>query len=246
MDYRKVYNDLISKGKLRGLDKRKLSYYTECHHIIPKCMEGSNEDSNLVLLTSREHVIAHVLLSKMYPDNLKIIQSTSAILMKGNKRLGKVSLSFIIRIRENYAKHARELSKRQLGKEISSDIRKKISIANKGNLVSDDTKNKLKESRQMFKIKNIETGEIYDGIMDAVNKLGISRHQVRKQIKTEGSNLEIISKVRETFSYKVEGPDGTIYKSIKDCARTLNKCDKTIKNWIDNYPELGYKLVKSI
>ena len=243
MNYIKIYNDLVNKGKLRGLDKKKLSYYTECHHIVPKCMSGSNDEDNLVLLTAREHVIAHVLLCKIYPDNLKIIQSTSAILMKGNKRLGNTSLSFIIKIRENYAKHAKDLARRQLGKEVSSEIREKLSLANKGNVLSNSTKSKLEKSRQKFKIKNIKTGEIYDGILDAVAKLGISRHQVRKQINTSGSNLVIVSKVRKTFSYAVEGPDGTIYKSIKDCAKALNKCDKTIRKWIDNYPELGYKFI---
>ena len=36
----------------------------DCHHIIPKCMGGSNSTSNKVLLTPREHFIAHLLLSK--------------------------------------------------------------------------------------------------------------------------------------------------------------------------------------
>ena len=91
----------MNSRKSRGLDKSCLGYYTECHHIVPKCMNGTDSSYNLVLLTAREHVIAHVLLSKIFPDNLKIIQSTSAILMKGSKRLGKVNLSFIIKIREN-------------------------------------------------------------------------------------------------------------------------------------------------
>lgn len=36
----------------------------ELHHIVPRCMGGTNEPLNLVLLTPREHFIAHVLLAK--------------------------------------------------------------------------------------------------------------------------------------------------------------------------------------
>lgn len=49
---------------------------------------------------------------------------------------------------------------------------------------------------------------------------------------------------RQSKSIKVIGPDGTIYSiysSIKDCAKKLNRNDKTIKSWIERHPELGYK-----
>jgi hypothetical protein len=40
-------------------------HYYERHHIIPKSFGGSNESSNLVKLTAREHYVAHALLWKM-------------------------------------------------------------------------------------------------------------------------------------------------------------------------------------
>ena len=43
--------------------------YSEKHHIIPKCEGGSNKRDNLVLLTYREHIIAHRLLIRIYPDS---------------------------------------------------------------------------------------------------------------------------------------------------------------------------------
>lgn len=41
------------------------SGYTEKHHIIPKSLGGSNDSSNLVSLTAREHFVCHMLLTKM-------------------------------------------------------------------------------------------------------------------------------------------------------------------------------------
>lgn len=43
--------------------------FVEKHHIVPKCMGGNDEPSNLVLLPTRAHFIAHYLLYKSYPDN---------------------------------------------------------------------------------------------------------------------------------------------------------------------------------
>lgn len=39
--------------------------YSEKHHIVPKSIGGSNDPSNLVRLTAREHFLAHWLLTKM-------------------------------------------------------------------------------------------------------------------------------------------------------------------------------------
>lgn len=43
--------------------------YFEKHHIIPKCLGGTNDFSNLVCLTAREHFICHLLLVKITTGN---------------------------------------------------------------------------------------------------------------------------------------------------------------------------------
>jgi hypothetical protein len=64
MDYKKMHDNLIERAK-----NRKLEGYVEKHHIIPKCMNGTNESNNLVKLTAREHFLVHWLLHEMYPEN---------------------------------------------------------------------------------------------------------------------------------------------------------------------------------
>jgi len=63
MDYKKHYDNLILNSKHRIIDTTK---YYENHHIVPKCLNGDNSIENLVLLTPREHYIAHALLCKIY------------------------------------------------------------------------------------------------------------------------------------------------------------------------------------
>jgi len=68
MNYNKIYDSLIERAKIRILNG-----YTETHHIVPKCIGGSNEYTNLVDLTAREHFLAHWLLVKIYPNEFKIL-----------------------------------------------------------------------------------------------------------------------------------------------------------------------------
>lgn len=64
VNYLKIYETLISRAKNRTINE-----YTESHHIIPKCMGGSDTKENLVNLTPEEHYVAHQLLCKIHPSN---------------------------------------------------------------------------------------------------------------------------------------------------------------------------------
>ena len=69
MNYSKIYQDLVKSRKQRDIS-REIGY--ELHHIIPKCMGGTNDPCNIVKFTYREHYLAHSLLSLIYPENVKI------------------------------------------------------------------------------------------------------------------------------------------------------------------------------
>ena len=64
MNYQKHYDRLIERARVR----EKPGGYCERHHVIPRCLGGSDEPNNLVYLTAREHYVAHVLLAKMSGD----------------------------------------------------------------------------------------------------------------------------------------------------------------------------------
>lgn len=72
MDYQKHYNALIIRAK-----NRHQFGYTETHHIVPRCMGGTDNKDNLVELTPEEHYIAHQLLVKLYPNNVNLIRAAS-------------------------------------------------------------------------------------------------------------------------------------------------------------------------
>ena len=69
MNYKKLYDQIIENAKNRNIIENK--YYEE-HHIIPKCLNGTNDDNNLVKLTLREHYVCHKLLAEIYKEFLII------------------------------------------------------------------------------------------------------------------------------------------------------------------------------
>lgn len=68
MNHQNIYNSIIENAKSKNrikLKKNNINYvYYETHHILPKCLNGSNDKDNLVLLTAKEHYICHKLLNK--------------------------------------------------------------------------------------------------------------------------------------------------------------------------------------
>lgn len=94
MDYFRIYDMLIDRAR-----NREIQIYTERHHIVPRCMGGSDELSNLVRLTPEEHFIAHQILVKMYPREGKLKFALQAMLMDtGNQKRGNKEYGWIRRI----------------------------------------------------------------------------------------------------------------------------------------------------
>ena len=74
MNYKKNYYDYIDYVKTLNRYKGDGKYY-EKHHIKPRSLGGNDSEDNLVLLTAREHYLAHYLLWKFNPckeDELEV------------------------------------------------------------------------------------------------------------------------------------------------------------------------------
>ena len=97
MDYQKHYDNLVNRAR-----NRSVLQYTEKHHIVPRCMGGTDEESNLVKLTPEEHFVAHQLLVKLFPNNQKLIYA-AVVMTRGhngkrnnNKMFGWIRKQFAI------------------------------------------------------------------------------------------------------------------------------------------------------
>jgi hypothetical protein len=120
MNYQRIYNQLVSKRQQEVPEG-----YTEKHHIIPKCMGGTNNSDNMVRLTAREHYIIHQLLVKMYPENKNLI--LAVIRFSKHIKSGLIINSKLYAwLRIQCAKRASEIMK---GRIFTEEHRKNISLA---------------------------------------------------------------------------------------------------------------------
>ena len=84
MNYQKIYDQIIDRARKEQRAKKQGTYY-EIHHILPRCMGGSNKKENLILLTAREHFLAHWMLVRIYPEGDKLSFAFWAMCNQKNK-----------------------------------------------------------------------------------------------------------------------------------------------------------------
>ena len=135
MDYQRIYDQIIDRAKEEKRVKVKGGVYYEVHHIIPRCMGGSDEGINIVMLTAREHFICHWLLSRANPDNTKLIFAFHAMTVFKSSKL-----------QYRYTPPSRAV---QEAKELSSEIKKGQTLEEKvGKGRADQIKKQYSDSRR--------------------------------------------------------------------------------------------------
>lgn len=114
MNYLNSYTSIIENAKTVNRKRTKFEYF-ENHHIVPKCVGGTDETSNLVLLTAKEHFVCHHLLTKIYNDpKLKFAFWAMCNQMSGRREY-KINSATYNQAKENFAI---ENSKRHSGKKM--------------------------------------------------------------------------------------------------------------------------------
>lgn len=71
MNYLRAYELLVASARSQHRAKSDATYY-ESHHVTPRSWGGSDAPDNLVLLTAREHYVAHHLLYRAHPSDEKM------------------------------------------------------------------------------------------------------------------------------------------------------------------------------
>lgn len=133
--YSKWYFDIVNRA-----GSRVTNGYVERHHIVPKSLGGSNDQTNLVKLTAKEHFICHLLLVKMTTGKDQQKMWHAAWNMLNRKRLYQDRYKVTSRIYEFIRKNnAKALSQANTGKPsklkgrvITPEWREKLRQANLG------------------------------------------------------------------------------------------------------------------
>lgn len=210
MDYLKHYRNLIeTRQKLNRT--RKDGIYYEKHHIIPKCLGGSNKIENLILLTAKEHFIAHLLLHKIRPHSKKLAYSLWCLCTMSNGYKIKSARLFEY-LRKNVLGDMNP-SKNPIN-------RKKSSIRMKKNNPSTINGSPNKG----VNVKELYGSKISAGLIDYYNENG---HHL-KGIKKTMQHKENMSKTNHLNKAIII--NGIIYVSINEASRQLNISHSILRN----------------
>jgi hypothetical protein len=187
--YTRIYYSIISNAQSRILPD---DVYTEQHHIIPKSLGGSNEKSNLVALSAKEHYLCHLLLSKMTVGvhKKKMLYALYCITHVRNK--GQVtrhipSAKQYATIKEEWQESIQGRPAHNKGKPMSAEQKEKLRKANLGKPSYDRT----------------------DAINEKISKaqIGISKGKGRiSNRKGITMSTEQKEKIRQTMLGKNTGP----------------------------------------
>jgi hypothetical protein len=197
MNNKRIYDEIIERAKSRGLNKKLLDGYFERHHIVPKCLNGTNDKDNLVLLTAREHYLCHWLLVKIHKNCYKL-WTAYFFLTKKNKITSKQ----YEKAKHNHQIHASLIHK---GKIMSDESKLKMKLAkenyvpwNLGKHHSNDMKRKLSE---MFKgkarsskkcvIDDISFNSILDASKYVEEKYGFKYKAFKRKLKMNFNNWKL-------------------------------------------------------
>lgn len=197
MDYGATYLKLINRAILEARSKGGGIYY-EQHHIVPKCLGGTNDKNNLVLLTGKEHFIAHLLLHRQYPNNCKLKIALVAMCNLKNKHIdGRFTVS------SRTYEYARQLlsnimQERMRGKIHSEELKIKWSLNRKGK----PSHRKGKKLSEEHKAKLKKTDE-QRRLMSDVRKGQVSSCKGRRLVMKGGVRKRIIPE--EIDKYLKEG-----------------------------------------
>lgn len=252
--YYKTYNKLIEKA-LNTVYSEEV--YTETHHILPKCMGGTDDPSNLVKLDYRRHIIAHMLLQRAYPEIYGLLKAVIAMLTPGNRKMRRKHKNKLISTRLATF-YREEYSKRMKGHETSEETRRKISEAQKGKKLKESTKKKIgdanrnpsEETRRRMSIgqKNREDlkrwgKEVFGVFWTGKTRSEETRERMRaaQRLRREKEKASgIIYPQKRKLPRRVLDPEGRIFKNVTSAAKFYNVNRETIKNWINKNPEKGF------
>jgi hypothetical protein len=215
MNYSRLYDALIFNAKSQIRIKGCGVYY-EKHHILPKCIGGDDSKNNLVLLTGREHFLAHWLLWKR---EIGLNKHKMAYAFFQMTRQTKLSTGRLIVSGKKYEivkkAHAEAMSYIHTKRRFSDVTRNRMSDAKKG---------------KCFGKKNNFYGKVHSEEQKKQWSLMASERKGEKNPNAK--------------TWQIQFPDGNIYyiKSLKTFCDNLNVSVKHMRNnKIQGYTFIGEK-----
>lgn len=133
--YTKWYLSIIDNASNRITDE-----YCENHHILPKCLGGTNNKENIARLTARQHYICHLLLTRMVSGDARkkmvyafwILSNRTSNKNSRTYQSAREAFSTAMKQRKHTEESKRKMSAAQKGHHVSDAQRERLRIVNTG------------------------------------------------------------------------------------------------------------------
>ena len=197
-----IQNILETRGRFACGDK-----YHERHHILPKCMDGTNDEDNLIDLFAREHFEAHRLLALENPDNDKLVYAwwmmshigrveiTAEEYQESKEAFDKINHG---ENHPNYGKHHSEESRNKISESISGESNPMYGVHRYGEYApyygkhhSEETRKKMSET-QKERLKDPKNHPNYGKSLSDE-----TRNKISQSVKEAMKNEEVLEKIRK-------------------------------------------------
>lgn len=271
MNYEKNYYDYIEyvrtlnrkrvRKSLRGVENPDYIQY-EAHHIVPRTCGGPDSKDNLVLLTPREHFLAHYLLCKIYasgPNHHKMVYAlnrmrtahgTSSRLYEAYREewLGLVSSKHKNKVvSEETRKRIGEKSRNR-----SAESNAKVGLGNRAYWKTIPETERLVRSRRVSESWNQKTEEEKAEINARRSQaclLSLQDPELRKKIRA-GSLKGAWSKRRRVVeTFLINAPEQTEFLIKRDDEITFCQREDLKRlvdeNWQFSWPKFKCVIVRS-
>lgn len=218
MDYSKIYASLVEKRKCLPPEG-----YKEIHHIVPRCLGGNDDESNLVAFTAREHFVAHALLCKIYPVNFKL--ASALMYMSTDKSGNSVNNRLYSYHRKMFSKANSEFFKNYWKDNPHPMIGRK-------NPHSEDVKARISASTKKSLEKICIAIHMY-ALDGTYIKSFSSISEAAKEVKGSASNIKYCADGKFQYAYKFRWSwkDDFVFSSIE---KRNVKNNNAGKMWVNN------------
>lgn len=191
--YLNRYNKFIAHYKKQEV----VEQYREKHHIIPKCLNGTDDDDNLVYLSARSHFIAHYLLHKAYEDNRRLSHAFAMMIVNNDTQRRQCSSRLYNEARKARSKALKNIPrteevrvKLRVPKKNTENYKKKKSVEHALNISNalkqykrtDEHQQKLSNAVRALKRKQ---SELHQQKIEEYRKLFIESDMTRKEFAIE-------------------------------------------------------------
>ena len=227
-----IQNILNIRGRFSCGDE-----YHERHHIVPKCMGGTNDEENLIDLFAREHFEAHKLLALENPDNSSLVYAWGCMVWAKNDNQDRCKLTS-----EEY-----EAARLACAKAISQNAKERLSNPENnpmfGKRHSDETRSKISKA-----LHNLPD-DISEKRRKALSEKAKNRLAIKENHPNYGERLseETRQKMRENHA-DFRGENHPMYgrhhtkesrKKMSENHRSMRGKNSPLSRQVEQYTLLG-------